>query len=54
LYPLACKSLAKEEAIIPFPKEEATPPVTKTYFVNTMYSFIEFSTNREDIKKRRR
>ena len=32
-YPLACKSLAKEAAIIPFPNEEVTPPVTKIYLV---------------------
>ena len=31
--PLACKSFAKEAAIMPFPKEEVTPPVTKMYFV---------------------
>jgi hypothetical protein len=32
-YPLACKSFAKEAAIIPFPKDEVTPPVTKMYLV---------------------
>jgi hypothetical protein len=30
--PLACKSLASEAEIIPFPSEEVTPPVTKIYF----------------------
>lgn len=30
-------SFAKEEAIIPFPKEEATPPVTNTYLVDTIF-----------------
>jgi hypothetical protein len=30
--PLACNNLAKEAAIIPFPKLLVTPPVTKTYF----------------------
>jgi hypothetical protein len=29
--PLACKSFAREAAIIPLPKEEVTPPVTKIY-----------------------
>ena len=32
-YPLACKSFAKEAAIIPLPKDDVTPPVTKMYFV---------------------
>ena len=27
--PLACSSLANEEAIMPLPNDEATPPVTK-------------------------
>ena len=31
--PLACKSLANDEAMIPFPSEDATPPVIKIYFV---------------------
>jgi len=30
--PLACNNLANDEAIIPFPKDEVTPPVTKIYF----------------------
>ena len=33
LNPLACRSLANDAAMIPLPREEATPPVTKTYFV---------------------
>jgi hypothetical protein len=33
LKPLACKSLAKEAAIMPFPREEVTPPVIKIYLV---------------------
>ena len=33
LYPLACSNLAKDAPIIPFPKEEETPPVTNMYFV---------------------
>ena len=32
-YPLACKSLAREAEIIPLPKEEVTPPVTKIYLM---------------------
>ena len=31
--PLDCNSLASEAAMIPFPREELTPPVTKIYFV---------------------
>lgn len=31
--PLDCSSLANEAAIIPFPKEEVTPPVINIYFV---------------------
>jgi hypothetical protein len=29
--PLACNSFARDAAMIPFPKEEVTPPVTKIY-----------------------
>jgi hypothetical protein len=29
LNPLACKSLAREAAIMPLPKLDVTPPVTK-------------------------
>ena len=35
-YPLACSSFARDAAMIPFPKEEETPPVTKMYFVVLM------------------
>jgi hypothetical protein len=39
VYPLACKSFAKDAARIPFPKEEVTPPVTKMYLVeNDMFN----------------
>ena len=31
--PLACNKLANEAAMIPFPSEDVTPPVTKMYFV---------------------
>ncbi|MEY4805562.1 MAG: hypothetical protein RL331_2093, partial [Bacteroidota bacterium] len=31
--PRACKSFANEAEMMPFPKEEVTPPVTKTYLV---------------------
>jgi hypothetical protein len=34
--PLACRSLAKDAAMIPFPRDEETPPVTKMYFVWAM------------------
>jgi hypothetical protein len=40
LYPRACNSFAKDAAIIPFPKEEVTPPVTKIYFVWFMLLFV--------------
>lgn len=30
-YPLACRSLAKEAEMIPFPSDDVTPPVTKMY-----------------------
>lgn len=33
LYPRACNNLAKEAEIIPFPRDDVTPPVTKMYFV---------------------
>jgi hypothetical protein len=32
--PLACKSLASDAAIIPFPSDEVTPPVTKMNLVD--------------------
>ena len=31
--PRDCNNFANEAAIIPFPNEEETPPVTKIYFV---------------------
>jgi hypothetical protein len=31
LNPLACRRLASEAAMIPFPSDEVTPPVTKMY-----------------------
>ena len=36
LTPLACSNLANDAAIIPFPKEDVTPPVTKMYFVEAI------------------
>ena len=33
LYPLAFKRRPREAETIPLPREEVTPPVTKTYFV---------------------
>ena len=41
LYPRACNNFAKEAAIIPFPKEEVTPPVTKMYLVGFIVFFLE-------------
>lgn len=32
-YPRACNSFARDAAMMPLPKEEVTPPVTKTYLV---------------------
>jgi hypothetical protein len=32
--PLPCKSIAREEEIIPFPSEEVTPPVINMYLVD--------------------
>ena len=29
--PLACSSIPREAEMIPFPREEVTPPVTKIY-----------------------
>lgn len=34
--PLSCSNFANEAAIIPFPSDEVTPPVTKTYLVLCM------------------
>jgi hypothetical protein len=35
VYPLACNNLAKDAEIIPLPKDDVTPPVTKMYFAET-------------------
>ena len=43
LYPLALSSFPKEAAIIPFPNEEVTPPVTKIYFVENLFKVIFFT-----------
>lgn len=32
--PLATSSLPSDEQIIPFPRDDVTPPVTKIYFVD--------------------
>jgi hypothetical protein len=37
LSPLACNNLARDAAIIPLPKEEVTPPVTKIYLTIKTY-----------------
>jgi len=34
LYPLACSNLPSDDAMIPLPRDETTPPVTKMYFVS--------------------
>jgi hypothetical protein len=36
--PRACNNLAREAAIMPFPKLLVTPPVTKIYFAITLNS----------------
>ena len=44
--PRACRSFAKDAAMIPFPSEEVTPPVTKTYLVLFMFLLgLSKSTN---------
>jgi hypothetical protein len=40
--PLACKSLAMEAVMIPFPSDEVTPPVTNIYFVPDMLFPFQF------------
>ena len=43
LNPRACRSLPIEAAIVPLPKEEATPRVTKMYLVSdTVVCFLRF------------
>ena len=45
-YPLCCKSFANDAAMIPFPSDDVTPPVTKTYFVVFMVCLgLSKSTN---------
>src|SRR4051812_17992293 len=42
LYPLACKSFARDAEIIPFPNEDVTPPVTKMYLAAaTVFKFVK-------------
>jgi hypothetical protein len=36
LRPRACNNLANDAEMIPFPNDDATPPVTKIYFVDDM------------------
>ena len=44
--PLCCNNFAKDAAMIPFPSDEVTPPVTKTYFVLLMvFLGLRKSTN---------
>lgn len=40
LCPLACSRRPSDADIIPFPKEEVTPPVTKTYLVLPNFNLI--------------
>ena len=42
LNPLACNNLASEAAIMPFPKEEVTPPVTKIYLAIVNGYLVQF------------
>lgn len=37
--PRACKSLARDAATIPLPKDDVTPPVTKMYLAFFMLIF---------------
>ena len=39
------ESLPNEDATIPFPSEDTTPPVTKIYFVLSTFAFIFPPTN---------
>jgi hypothetical protein len=40
--PLDCSNFANEAAMIPFPREELTPPVTKIYFVfGIVFRFVQ-------------
>jgi hypothetical protein len=50
--PLSCNSFAKDAAIIPFPSDEVTPPVTKTYLVLLMvFLGLRKSTNSKNSVK---
>ena len=42
--PLACRSLAKDAEMMPFPNEEVTPPVTKMNFEATSLLFVLWTT----------
>lgn len=39
-YPLACNNLAKDAAMIPLPRDELTPPVTKIYLVCDIFQLL--------------
>ena len=43
--PLACSNFANEAEIIPLPKDEVTPPVTKTYFAIVSHIFCARTCN---------
>jgi hypothetical protein len=47
-YPLACNNLANEAEIIPFPSEEATPPVTKMYLAGEGMVFLKFAKSKQN------
>ena len=40
-YPRACNSLASDADIIPFPRDEVTPPVTNIYLT----AVVDFCSN---------
>ena len=43
LKPLDCNNFASEEAKIPFPSDEVTPPVTNMYLVSDNFlNFFDF------------
>lgn len=39
-YPRSCSNFARDAAIIPFPSDDVTPPVTKIYLVAFMYYLV--------------
>ena len=43
LNPLLFSKVPNDAEVIPFPREETTPPVTKTNFAITQHSFKTFS-----------